>query len=181
MPVNFTESAPPKKTAVKRAAPTTRQASPDTVRKDREDAINGLFQLGSVAAMAFGKWADAGAINTYGPGISTETVKLADRYDSIGKGIDALAQVGPFAGLVTAVTPLIIQLAANHKMITATQAAGMGATDPAALAQQVQINAQREAIQIQLHLAEQKRAMDEEMAFYERAMESAKEAETVST
>lgn len=179
MPVNFTESAPPKKTAAKRSAPAPRQASSDTLRKDREDAINGLFQLGSVVAMAFGKWADAGAINTHGPAISTETVKLADRYDSVGKGIDALAQVGPFAGLITAVTPLIIQLAANHKMISPTQGAAMGATDPAVLSQQMQIHAQREAIQIQLALAEQKRAMAEEMAAFEREMESAKEAETV--
>jgi hypothetical protein len=180
MPVNFTETAPPKKTTTtRRITPAPKVVPPDQIRKEREDALNGLFQLGSVAAMAFGKWADAGAINTHGPTISTETVKIADKYESIGKGIDALAQVSPFAGLVAAITPLIIQLAANHKMISATQAAGLGATNPDVLAQQMQIEANRQAIQIQLKMAEEKRAMDAEMAELNREMEAAKERETV--
>lgn len=180
MPVNMDNTTPPKRvTTTKRTTPAPKTPSIDTIRQDREDAVNGLFQLGSVVAMAFGKWADAGAINTYGPGITTETVKLADRYDSVGKGIDALAQVGPFAGIITAVTPLIIQLAANHKMISATQAGALGATDPTVLAQQMQIQANRQAIQVQMQLAEQKRAMAEEMADFERQMEADKERETV--
>lgn len=179
MPVNITESAPPKRTATKRATPTPKTPSADSIRQDREDAVNGLFQLGSVVAMAFGKWADAGAINTYAPAITTETVKLADRYDSVGKGIDALAQVGPFAGIITAITPLLVQLAANHKMISPTQGAALGATDPEVLAQQMQVQAQRQAIQVQTELIAQKNAMAQEMAAFEREMEAAKERETV--
>lgn len=170
MPVNFTDTPPPKRAAAKRTTPAPKATSSETVRQDREDAINGMFQLGSVLAMAFGKWADAGAINTYGPGISTETVKLADRYDSVGKGIDALAQVGPFAGVMMAVTPLLIQLAANHRIINPEQAKAMGATDPETLGQQMELQANREAIQIKRQLAEQKRAMAEEMAAMEREM-----------
>jgi hypothetical protein len=181
MPVNFTESAPPKKAATaKRSTPAPRQPNPDNIRKEREDALNGLFQVGGVIAMAFGKWADAGAINTHGPNITTETVKLADKYESVGKSIDALAQVSPFAGLVAAITPLVIQLAVNHKMISPTQASGLGATDPQVLAQQMQIEVNRQAIQIQLRMAEEKRLMDAELAELQREMEAAKERETVT-
>jgi len=180
MPVNFTETAPPKKTTTtRRATPAPKTISPDQIRQDREDALNGLFQLGGVVAMAFGKWADAGAINTHGPTISTETVKIADKYEAVGKSIDALAQVSPFAGLVAAVTPLIIQLAANHKMISPTQASALGATDPQVLSQQMQIEANRQAIQVQLKMAEEKRAMDAELAELQREMEAARERETV--
>jgi hypothetical protein len=170
MPVNFTETAPPKKTAAKRTVPPSRTASPDAIRKDREDAVNGIFQIGSLIAMTFGQWADAGAINTHAPGITTETVKIADKYDSLGKGIDALAQVSPFAAIIGAVTPLVIQLAANHKMISAQQGAALGATNPEVLAQQMQIQANREAIRIQMQMAEEKRLMAEEMADLERQM-----------
>lgn len=180
MPVNYSDATPPKRTPQKRATPAPKTTSSETVRRDREDAVNGVFQLAGVIAMAFGKWADAGAINTHGPGITTETVKLADKYDSIGKSIDALAQVSPFAGLVAAVSPLLIQLAANHKMISPTQGAALGATDPESLAQQMQIQAQRQAIQLQMQIAEERRAMNEEMAAFEREMEAAKERETVA-
>lgn len=179
MPVNFTETAPPKKsTTTRRATPAKTYASPETVRQDREDAVNGVFQLAGMVCMAFGKWADAGAINTYGPGVTTETVKLADKYESVGKSIDALAQVSPFAGLIAAVTPLVIQLAANHKMISPAQAGAMGATNPDALAQQMQIQAQRQAIQVQMALQREKEAMAAEMAEFEREMESVRERET---
>lgn len=180
MPVNFTETAPPKRVSpAKRTASAPKAIPPDQIRKDREDALNGLFQLGSVIAMAFGKMADAGAINTYAPGITTETVKMADKYDSLGKSIDALAQVSPFAGLIAAVSPLIIQIAANHKLLSPTQAASLGATDPQVLGQQMQIEANRQAIRVQLQMAEEKKAMDAEMAELQREMEAAKERETV--
>lgn len=170
MPVNITETAPPKKTAAKRSVPAPKATPPETIRKDREDAVNGVFQIGSLIAMTFGKWADAGAINTHAPGITTETVKIADKYDSLGNGIDALARVSPFAALVGVVTPLVIQLAANHKMISTQQAAALGATNPDVLAQQMQIQANREAIRIQMQIAEEKRRMAEEMADLERQM-----------
>lgn len=171
MPVNFTETAPPKRaTTTKRTTPAPKTVTPERLQKDRVDAVNGVFQFGSVIAMAFGKWADAGAINTYGPGITTETVKIADRYDSVAKGIDALAQVGPWTGLITAVTPLIIQLAANHKMLSEHQAAVLGATNPEVLSQQMQVKANREAIRIQMEIAEEKRRMAEEMAELQREM-----------
>jgi len=176
MPVNFTETPPKRTTTVRKPTVSSKPTvSPDTVRKDREDAVNGLFQITGMVCMAFGKWADAGAINTHGPGITAETVKLADQYESVGNSIDALAKVSPFAGLIAAVTPLVIQLAANHKLISETQASAMGATNPEALSQRMQVQANREAIRIQSQLMAEKRAMAEEMAEFEREMEAAKE------
>lgn len=180
MPVNFNDTTPPKRVTTKRTSTPAKTHSTEDLRQDRTDGLNGVWQMISVACMAFGKWADAGAINTHTPDITKETVKLADRYESIGKGLDALAQVGPLTGIATAVAPLLIQLAANHNILSPAQAGSMGATDPQVLAQQMQIKAQREAIALQRELAEMRRLANEEMAEFNKEMEALKERETVA-
>lgn len=181
MPVNFNDTTPPKRVTAKRTStPATKTVAIEDLHKEREEGLNGLFQMVSVIAMAFGGYADAGAINTHGPGLTKETVKLADKYESIGKGLDALSQVGPFTGVITAAAPLVIQLATNHKLISTAQGAQMGATDPQVLAQQMQLKAQRDAVAMQRELIELRRLANEEMAEFNKEMEALKEQETVA-
>lgn len=179
MPVNFNDTTPPKKVTARRSTtPAPKTIAIEDLHSQREDGLNGLFQMISVVAMAFGAWADAGAINAHGPGLTTETVKLADKYESIGKGLDALSQVGPFTGVITAGAPLIIQLCANHKILSATQSAQLGATDPQVLAQQMQLKTQREAVAMQRELIELRRQANEEMMEFNKEMEALKEQES---
>ena len=100
-------AAPPAKTA-KTAAKTIAKTP------EREEALNGFGQLGQGALIAFGQYADAGAIGMHWPDISREVAKLADTQETIARIIDPLLQVGPYAALITAVMPLVMQCMVNH-------------------------------------------------------------------
>jgi hypothetical protein len=79
----------------------------------------------------FKEWfADAGAIQIHGPNVARETASLADQDERIGKGLDYLISAGPYAGLLTALLPLGMQIAANHGRIDAKAASGLGGVMP---------------------------------------------------
>lgn len=103
-------SPPPAKAAAKAKPSPTQNAK----RNAREEGVNGLFQLATAMCMMTGQNTDAMAFATHGPKISPEIATIAEDYDKVGEVIDKLIAVGPFAGLLTAVLPLGLQLMVNH-------------------------------------------------------------------
>lgn len=112
--------------------------------KDRQDAADGIFQLACFGLVMGHQYADAGAIGKYGPNIAKELATLADKNDGVAKLLDYLTEAGPYAGLITATMPLVIQLMVNHKMLKAEHVAGAGIVDPAALSAEVRADMARQ-------------------------------------
>lgn len=124
-----------RKTATRTQAAKATVSSGNTYK--REEAINGLFQLGGFGLIVAGQHADAGALGKYGPGIAREAAKLAETNDGVANLIDYLTEAGPYAGLVTACMPLLLQILANHKIMRAENLAGAGVVAPEAIAAEV--------------------------------------------
>lgn len=137
MPITATPP-PPRKTA----APQPRKPAAGKLA-EREQAIGGLGQIAQGALIAVRQYADAGAIGLHFPGIAHEVAKLADTDERIAKIVDPLLQVGPYAGLIAAVMPLVMQLAVNHGR---GQAGIMGTVAPDALESQMKTAVMKAAV-----------------------------------
>lgn len=127
-----TQGAPPKKD--------TRPSTPVVAKgrhAERIDAVDGIFQLAGLGCIMTGQYADAGAIDMHGHGVSVEVAELAAKNDGVAKVVDTLLQVGPYAGLVAAVMPLAMQLLANHKVVPAEKMSAGGVVSPSVLEAQV--------------------------------------------
>jgi hypothetical protein len=129
-------------------------AQPSGKLSFREEAVNGIFQLGAFGLIVAGQPADAGALGKYGPGIAHEAASLAESNDGMAKAIDYITEAGPYAGLLTAAMPLVLQLLANHKVMKAEHLAGAGVVPPEALAAEVKADMARQQIQAQRAQAE---------------------------
>lgn len=165
MPIDMTGSkAPPRKSGPR--------AAPKTVARTnaREEAVNGLFQLGQFGCVMFGQHADAAAIGMHGANISREIVNLADMNEKIGAAVDYLLQAGPYAGLVTACLPLALQILANHKRIPSQGVPGI--YPPEMLAAQFEAEQQAQA----LRMAQESQAAQEEIARIQGEMAAAQMA-----
>jgi len=79
--------------------------------------LAGLGQLVSVGLIIRGQFADAGALSVHGPKVFEEVARIAALEERVGKILDYLGNVGPYAGLITAVIPLALQIMVNHKAI----------------------------------------------------------------
>jgi hypothetical protein len=105
----------------------------------RAEAVDGIFQIAGTVLVVTKNYADAGAIAIHKDNISIEVAKVADENEKFAALLDRLTAVGPYAGLLTAVLPLAMQLAANHGRIDPLKAGGlMGVQSPEALVAQVQ-------------------------------------------
>lgn len=133
--------APPRKAAARQA----RMPKAPSKTSAREDAANGIFQLAGFGLILGRQYADAGAINMHGAPIAHELATLAESNDGIAKGLDYLLEAGPYAGLITAVMPLALQIMANHKVIRADLIAGGGVVPPEALEAEVKATMARQA------------------------------------
>lgn len=156
--VNNSSGPPPRKSAPK---PKTSAPNPAKVQSEREDAVNGVFQMLSVGLVVANQWADAGAIEIHGPNVSRETVKLAEKYEKVGNAIDALASVGPFTAIIGAMMPLVLQIAANHKRIPAEKLGALGVKDPRILESEMRTAAQRQAYEYERSVKEEQRILNE--------------------
>lgn len=145
--------APPRVTKSRAVTPggkTSNYVSPKT--QEREDAANGLFQLGGFGLIVTRNYADAGALGKYGPGISHELALLSEKNEGVAKVLDYLTEAGPYAGLITAMMPLVLQIMANHNVIKPEAVAGAGVVHPDALSAQVKADMARatgEALRLQ--------------------------------
>jgi hypothetical protein len=159
--INAPGNPPPAK---KISAPRKPVENPDKIQQDREDALNGMWTAASAFCMMGNQWADAGAISSHGPNISKEAATLSMKYEKVGNALDALANVSPFANLIGAVLPMVMQIAANHKMVPANALAGIGVKDPGVLESQMRVEAQRQAVEYQKMAAAEKTLLEQEMA-----------------
>lgn len=160
MPV-VASTPPPSKNAKPQAAP--RPAKADVTRA-RAEALAGLGQIAQVPLIAARQTADAGAVAMHWPKVSQELAELAAKDDRVAKLIDPLMQAGPYAGLITAVLPLIMQLCVNHGI---AQAGVMGTVPAATLASQMDTalaQAHLEALTVQRDAEEQARKLREEIS-----------------
>lgn len=156
MPVDTT--APPRKPAAPRPASPAQSKAADERIKNRGASVASLFQLAQFGCVTFGQYADAGALAMHGPATANELAKLAEINPWIGKGIDSLDIVGPWAGLVTALMPLTLQLMVNHGKIAPERVASMGVYPPAMLEAQ----AKAQLAQMQQAAVEAQRAAEDQ-------------------
>jgi hypothetical protein len=96
-------------------------------------AVNGLFQVATLGFTAKGMYADAAAIAIHGPNVSRELATLAESDERIASVIDYLTTAGPYTGLIMAVLPFALQIAANHGRIDASKTMMPGIREPAEL------------------------------------------------
>lgn len=123
-------SAPP---PAKRT-PTATEKKTVARANDRADALKGFGQLFQLPLLITGQHADAGALAMHWPNIATEIANLAETQPAIAKLVDPLMQAGPYAGLIAAVLPLVVQIGVNHGKV---QAGAMGTVPAASLDAQV--------------------------------------------
>jgi hypothetical protein len=139
---------------------------PKSTKELRLEAVNGIFQIGQFACLAFGQFADAGAIGLHGPGMAQETVELADQNPKIAKYVDLLIEVGPYAGLIGAALPFIAQLMVNHGLFKAEAFANAGVVSPDSLESEMKtilMQKQMEAMRKQREMEDELHKMAEEM------------------
>ena len=157
MPVNISADAgaPPRK-APRASSAGNSAASKKTAAN--EVALNGIAQIAGFALIMGGQYADAGAVGQHMPGIAHEVAVLADSNERVANAIGYLTEVGPYAGLMTAVMPLALQILANHNRIPADKVAAAGVVSPATLEAHVRTEmAQAEAFA----MAQQREAEDQ--------------------
>jgi hypothetical protein len=136
-------------------------------KNDRIDAVDGIFQLAGMGCIMVGQLADAGALDMHGHDVSVELAELAEKNETIGKGIDTLLQVGPYAGLVTALMPLVLQLLANHKVVPPEKLSSANVVMPEVLESQVKTALTKQALDAlrqQQQMEDELRQMQAEMA-----------------
>jgi len=123
--------------------------------------------------IALKQYPDVGAINLHWPKISEEIAKIADQEEAVAKIIDPLLQVGPYAGLIAAVLPLVIQIGVNHNRVSpgamgTVPGSALGSQIEAALAQQ-----ELEALQIQLQAEQEAQKVRKQINDGRKEMETA--------
>lgn len=132
----------------------------------RQEALDGLLQLTQFGCLAFGNFADAGAIGVFGPPMANEVVKLAKENSKVASKVDLLIEVGPYAGLVAATIPFLAQLLVNHKVFKAEQFGNAGVMEPEMLETRMRtqvLHRAAEARREQMEAQENLRKMEEEM------------------
>lgn len=139
---------------------------PKTKDELRQEALNGILQLTQFGCLAFGDFADAGAIGVFGPPMANEVVKLAKENSKVASKVDLLIEVGPYAGLVAATIPFLAQLLVNHKVFKADQFGNAGVMPPEMLETQMRtqvLQRAAEAKREQMEAQEALRKLEEEM------------------
>jgi hypothetical protein len=178
MPI--TNAAPPVRATANKSSATVKKATAAelaAVEKTtaRAQALIDLGQFAQLPLMITKQYADAGAFQVHWPNISKEVAKLADTDERIAKIIDPLMQVGPYVGILAAVTPFIVQIAVNHHRIpagsmgsvpaitlTSQIEAGLAKSELEALT--IQRNAEAEAATVRREIDHARRALTDSMA-----------------
>lgn len=139
---------------------------PKTIEQEREEAVNGFFQLGQWACLCFGDFADAGTIGMHGPNISAEVMKLVDKNKKVAEKLDLLIQIGPYTGIIAAALPFFAQILVNHKIVKPERFANAGVVHPEVLENQMKTQLQMQqmmAMRQQQEAEARLQAMQEEM------------------
>jgi hypothetical protein len=175
MPVTIDATAPPRKATVAKAADSGSGPAMSRKAKERAEGLAGIGQLVYAGLLFARQPADAGAINKFFPPVTVEVAKLADSNDKIAEVLDKLNEIGPYAGLITAVTPLIMQLLVNHDRVPATAVASLGVVSKTTLEAEVEaeiMRAEMHAMKMQMEVQQQREEMRKE---YEAFADSIKD------
>lgn len=136
----------------------------------RQEALNGVLQVGQLATLAFGQFSDAGAIGMHGPKLASEVVALAENNSKVASKVDLLIEIGPYAGIVAAAIPFLAQLFVNHGIVKAEMFANAGVVPPEQLEQQMKLTMMHQALEVQRQQMEMQREMEEARAEFDAAM-----------
>lgn len=177
MPIDMSAAkAPPRKRTAPRTAPKPANAerpAEKTLNDIRREGLDGWGSLIQMGLLAFNLRADAAAVGMFLPAVNAEAANLADQSDDWAKPIDFIIQTSPYVAFATALIPLGLQIAANHKWVDAASVAGMGIQPPDVLDAQVrarQAQAQAQAVQEKMAAMAEAKAMQDA---YERQMREA--------
>lgn len=98
--------------------PAPRPAARTSQREDYRPRILGVLQLVALP-LAFKAPADGAAVEMHAPNIAQALHDLAMEQPEVAAVLDRILKVGPYGALLTAVVPLLLQLAANHGAVPA--------------------------------------------------------------
>lgn len=171
MPVEF--AAPPPSRNTPNVSSGTAKASKAVQAREtaeREEAVAQLGMFAQVPLLATKQLADAAAVGMHWPGIAKEVAKLAESQEAVANLIDPLIKVGPYAGLIAATLPLVMQLAVNHGRVKpgsmgTVPAVSLQSKMETAIAQEelkamrVQLEAEREAQAIRAEIENERKMM----------------------
>lgn len=143
--------------------PSVRQAAERVKTSARQEGVDGLFQMAAAGCLMAKQYADAQACAEYGPKIAEETAKLAEQNEGVARVLDYITQIGPYAGLLTAVLPFGLQILANHGRVPASALTALGVKDP----QILELQAQREVMEAATALQREQAEFARELAEYE--------------
>src|SRR5712691_7648942 len=146
---------------------TKEDKAPKTQDELRQEALSGVLQLIQFGCLAFGNFADAGAIGVFGPPMVSETVDLAKANSKVASKVDLLIEIGPYAGVVAAAIPFLAQLLVNHKVFKAEQFANAGVMTPESLESEMKMQVMQRAMEAkakQMEMQNEMKRMQEEMA-----------------
>ena len=134
MPIN---PAPPK-SAAPRQSSTARntaaaQAAQQSQHDKRREGVEGIGQAAALILLVRKQFADAAAVGIHAPPIAEEMARIADGNDTWAKWLDYFSMTGPYAGLVKASLPLMLQIMANHGTIPPEAGAALGVVSPKTL------------------------------------------------
>lgn len=93
-------------------------------KTDYATPLNGVLQIIAAPLTMIGTrrpvfLADSVTITTYGPGVSEALSDLANERPEVAAVLERVLSVGPYGALLASVFPLVLQLAANHKVVPA--------------------------------------------------------------
>lgn len=140
---------------------------------EREDGLNGLCSLAAIPLVATGNLADLGAVSTHTPAICHEAAALAETNDKVAKVIDRVIAVGPFAGLIAATVPLVLQILVNHGRLPAAMFGQFGVVPPEMMQHRASIELQKQAADLARMEAEAQRDLLAAQADLERVQQEA--------
>lgn len=130
-------AAPPRSRAGSKATGTVKAQPATSTNATRKDIVEGTLNLFGMGALMFGQFADTKAITMHSPNIGQAAADMADKDEKVASAIDYLQNVGPWAALVSAVLPLGLQIAVNHKILPSGAFQGAGVVDPQVLDSQM--------------------------------------------
>lgn len=141
-----TVTPPPRKSTPKTSSAGSMRQSMKTA--EREEGLNGLFQIGAAITMMVGSPLDAATVVHHGPNISREAAKLAETNESFARVLDYISSAGPYAAIITVSMPLALQILVNHKRIPSEPFANFGVMPPETLSAKISAEASRQQMQL---------------------------------
>lgn len=119
-----TNIAPPPSKTPKGPSSSAMARATEKARSDRfnrrEDGLNNWGTILVGGFLATGQYADAGATAVHFPNVARETAALSEDYESVANVVDKVVAAGPFAALLSAVIPWVMQILVNHDKMPAS-------------------------------------------------------------